>query len=77
MQKLIALFDSGEADDWTAERIARELGVNATTLQRPFRLFECATKPACRPRVKRWSEARRRERHRGSSAANVATVFKR
>jgi len=88
LQKLVALLDSGEADDWTLERIARELGVNATTLQRQFRLFKGTTIFEYQ-RARRLQAARDALEREGasvteaawragySSAANFATAFKR
>lgn len=88
LQRLVALLDSGEADDWTLDHIAREMGVNATTLQRQFRLFKGMTvfeyQRARRLHIAR--EALEREgasvteaawRAGYNSAANFATAFKR
>ncbi|WP_413042731.1 helix-turn-helix transcriptional regulator [Pseudomonas sp. YJ42] len=88
LQRLLALLDSGEADDWTLERIAREVGVNATTLQRQFRLFKGMTVFEYQ-RARRLQLAREALEREGASVneaawragynspANFATAFKR
>lgn len=88
LQRLVELLDSGAADDWTLERIAREIGVNATTLQRQFRLFKGTTIFEYQ-RDRRLHQARTILEREGasvteaawragySSAANFATAFKR
>jgi len=88
LQRLLALLDSGEADDWTLEHIAREVGVNATTLQRQFRLFKGMTVFEYQ-RARRLQLAREALEREGASVneaawragynspANFATAFKR
>ncbi|AHL73818.1 AraC family transcriptional regulator [Stutzerimonas stutzeri] len=88
LQRLVALLDSGEADTWTLDHIAREMGVNATTLQRQFRLFKGMTVFEYQ-RSRRLHRAREALEREGAtvteaawgagynSAANFATAFKR
>lgn len=88
LQRLVALLDSGEADDWTLEHIARDAGVNATTLQRQFRVLKGMTLFEYQ-RSRRLNQARRALEGEGasvaeaawqagySSPANFATAFKR
>ncbi len=88
LQRLVALLDSGEADNWTLDHIAREMGVNATTLQRQFRLFRGMTVFEYQ-RARRLHMAREALEREGASvteaawgagynsAANFATAFKR
>lgn len=88
VQRLTELLDSGAADAWTLERIAREMGVNASTMQRQFRelrgmsVFEYQ-------RGRRLMQARQALERDGisvseaawragyNSPANFATAFKR
>jgi len=88
LTRLVELLDSGEADKWSLEQIARETGVNATTLQRQFRLFKGMTIFEYQ-RARRLSVAREVLEREGSSVieaawragynspANFATAFKR
>jgi len=88
LQRLVELLDSGEADAWTLDHIARETGVNATTLQRQFRLFKGMTVFEYQ-RARRLNMAREALEREGSSVteaawragynspANFATAFKR
>ncbi|GGJ96421.1 helix-turn-helix transcriptional regulator [Pseudomonas matsuisoli] len=43
MRQVAALLESGEADDWTLEMIARNAGINVNSLQRQFRQFKGMT----------------------------------
>ncbi|WP_312923623.1 helix-turn-helix transcriptional regulator [Stutzerimonas nitrititolerans] len=88
VQRLVELLDSGVADDWTQERIAREMGVNATTLQRQFRALHGMTLFEYQ-RTRRLLQARQALERDGvsvneaawlagyNSPANFATAFKR
>lgn len=88
LQKLVERLDSGEADGWTLDQIAREVGVNATTLQREFRQFKGMTIFEYQ-RARRLQSAREALEREGAtvtdaawragynSAANFATAFKR
>lgn len=88
VQRLTELLDSGAADDWTLERIAREVGVNATTLQRQFRALRGMTLFEYQ-RTRRLLQARQALERDGvsvneaawragyNSPANFATAFKR
>lgn len=88
LRRLLALLDSGEADGWSLEQIAREAGVNASTLQRQFRalkgmsVFEyqrhrrlLIAREALEREGASVSEAAWRAGY--GSAANFATAFKR
>ncbi|MBC8651321.1 helix-turn-helix transcriptional regulator [Pseudomonas sp. MTM4] len=88
VQRLTELLDSGAADDWTLERIAREIGVNANTLQRQFRTLHGMTVFEYQ-RARRLLQARQALERDGvsvneaawragyNSPANFATAFKR
>lgn len=88
VQRLIALLDSGEADTWSLDHIARETGVNATTLQRQFRLLKGMTVFEYQ-RTRRLNMAREALEREGASVteaawragynspANFSTAFKR
>ncbi|TLX53422.1 AraC family transcriptional regulator [Stutzerimonas nosocomialis] len=88
LQRLLALLDSGEADDWALDRIAREVGSNANTLQRQFRALKGMTLFEYQRRRKLLQAREALEREGASvaeaawragytSAANFATAFKR
>lgn len=88
VRRLTDLLDSGAADGWTLERIAREMGVNANTLQRQFRAVRGTTVFEYL-RVRRLTQARQALERDGASVteaawlagynspANFATAFKR
>ncbi|WP_417779990.1 helix-turn-helix transcriptional regulator [Stutzerimonas xanthomarina] len=88
VQRLTELLDSGAADDWTLERIAREVGVNANTLQRQFRTLRGMTVFEYQ-RARRLLQARQALERDGvsvneaawragyNSPANFSTAFKR
>ncbi|MHA3886976.1 helix-turn-helix transcriptional regulator [Stutzerimonas degradans] len=88
VQRLQELLDSGAADAWTLERIAREMGVNAGTLQRQFRTARGMTIFEYH-RARRLLQARQALEREGisvneaawragyNSPANFATAFKR
>jgi AraC-like DNA-binding protein len=88
IRRVVELLDSGQADDWTLDAIARAAGINSHTLQRQFQacqgttLFEYL-------RVRKLKQAREKLEREDlsvsqaawqagySSAANFATAFKR
>lgn len=88
IRRVLELLDSGQADDWNLEAIARDAGINANTLQRQFQasqgmtLFEYL-------RTRKLTQARIALEREGisvtqaawiagyGSAANFATAFKR
>lgn len=88
IRQVLELLDSGIADEWSLEAIARDAGVNINTLQRQFQaslgmtLFEYQ-------RVRKLKQAREALERQGvsvtqaawlagyGSAANFATAFKR
>ena len=86
--RLVDLLDSGEADSWSLDHIARETGVNATTLQRQFRSLKGMTVFEYQ-RGRRLNSAREALEREGAtvteaawragynSPANFATAFKR
>ncbi|MCQ4272703.1 AraC family transcriptional regulator [Pseudomonas kuykendallii] len=86
--RVVELLDSGAADGWSLERIAREAGVNTSTLQRQFRLHKGTTVFEYQ-RVRKLLEAREALERQGAnvaqaawiagynSATNFATAFKR
>ncbi|HAW25986.1 MAG: AraC family transcriptional regulator [Gammaproteobacteria bacterium] len=88
LQRLVDLLDSGEADSWSLDHIARETGVNATTLQRQFRSLKGMTVFEYQ-RGRRLNSAREALEREGAtvteaawragynSPANFATAFKR
>lgn len=88
LKRILELLDSGEADDWSLDQISREAGVNATTLQRQFRLFKGMTIFEYQ-RARRLNMAREVLEREGASVieaawragynspANFATAFKR
>ena len=88
LQRLVERLDSGEADGWSLDQIARETGVNATTLQRQFRSFKGMTVFEYQ-RGRRLNGAREALEREGAtvteaawragynSPANFATAFKR
>ncbi|MGJ3439494.1 AraC family transcriptional regulator [Pseudomonas sp. Je.1.5.c] len=88
MQQLLALLDSGDADEWSLEQIARSVGVNMCSLQKHFRHLT-GTTVFDYQRNRRLAVARRALEREGatvsqaawlagySSAANFATAFKR
>jgi AraC-like DNA-binding protein len=88
LQRLVEMLDSGEADSWSLDHIARETGVNATTLQRQFRSLKGMTVFEYQ-RGRRLNSAREALEREGAtvteaawragynSPANFATAFKR
>lgn len=88
MQQLLAMLDSGEADDWSLEQIARNVGINMCSLQKHFRQMTGTTIFEYQ-RNRRLALSRRALEREGasvshaawlagySSAANFATAFKR
>ena len=88
MQRLTELLDSGAADDLSLAGIAREIGCNATTLQRQFRALRGLSVFEYQ-RQRRLQQAREALERDGvsvseaawragySSPANFATAFKR
>ncbi|WP_462380184.1 helix-turn-helix transcriptional regulator [Pseudomonas sp. Marseille-QA0892] len=86
--RLLERLDSGEADDWSLEMMARDAGVNVNTLQRQFRQIKGTTLFDYQ-RGRRLVRAREALEREGatvgqaawiagySSAANFATAFKR
>ncbi|SDH67582.1 AraC-type DNA-binding protein [Pseudomonas flavescens] len=88
VRRVLELLDSGQADEWTLEAIARDIGVNINTLQRQFQASQGMTLFEYQ-RVRKLVQARSALEREGisvtqaawlagyGSAANFATAFKR
>nr|WP_264081281.1 helix-turn-helix transcriptional regulator [Pectobacterium versatile] len=84
----MALLNSGEADDWSLDRIAKSSGINVTSLQKSFRQMTNMTVFEYQ-RGRKLEDARRALERNSvtvgqaaslagyNSAANFATAFKR
>ncbi|WP_157910729.1 helix-turn-helix transcriptional regulator [Pectobacterium polaris] len=88
IQQVMSLLNSGEADDWSLDRIAKSSGINVTSLQQSFRQMTNMTVFEYQ-RGRKLEVARRALERNGvtvgqaaslagyNSAANFATAFKR
>ncbi len=88
IQQVMALLNSGEADDWSLDRIAKSSGINVTSLQKSFRQMTNMTVFEYQ-RGRKLEDARRALERNSvtvgqaaslagyNSAANFATAFKR
>ncbi|TBU97094.1 helix-turn-helix transcriptional regulator [Phytopseudomonas dryadis] len=88
IRRVVELLDSGEADGWTLEAIARDAGININSLQRQFQASQGMTLFEYQ-RVRKLQQAREALERQGvsvaqaawlagyGSAANFATAFKR
>ncbi|WP_448632266.1 MULTISPECIES: helix-turn-helix transcriptional regulator [Pseudomonas fluorescens group] len=88
IQRVMMLLNSGDADDWSLDRIAEDAGINVNSLQKQFRLVTGITIFEYQ-RGRRLTIARRALERDGctvaqaaslagyNSAANFATAFKR
>ena len=88
MARLLERLDSGEADGWSLDMMARDAGINVNTLQRQFRQLKGTTVFEYQ-RGRRLVRAREALEREGvtvrqaawiagySSAANFATAFRR
>ncbi|MEI7377367.1 AraC family transcriptional regulator [Dickeya chrysanthemi] len=88
IQQVMSLLNSGEADDWSLDRIAEDAGINVNSLQKQFRQVTGMTVFEYQ-RGRRLAAARHALEREGltvaqaawlagyNSAANFATAFKR
>lgn len=88
IRRVLELLDSGQADQWNTEAIAREAGININSLQRQFQASQGMTLFEYQ-RVRKLKQAREALERDGisvteaawragyGSAANFATAFKR